>query len=207
MISPEQLRAKNKRLLWVGGAVVVFMFGFAFALIPFYQVVCKITGLNGKTSGRTTTTAVASAVDTSRTVNVIFLATNNENLPWDFKPTVTEIAMHPGEDKRIAYYAKNNSGQRMTVQAVPSVTPGIAAKYIQKTECFCFENQTFDNAESQDMPLILRLDQSLPKNINTIVLSYTLFDVGGLGVKPSSNPAFSHKKAAISPPVKKNTVT
>lgn len=174
----QQQQKKMKKTLWMLGGFTILMFGFAFALVPFYSVVCKAIGLNGKTNNLPAQAATVAGIDKTREIKVIFLATNNEKLPWEFKPMQTTITLHPGEDKRVAYYAKNNSGKRMTVQAVPSVTPGLAAKYIQKTECFCFTQQTFDPDQRQEMPLIFRLDQSIPKEVNTVVLSYTLFDAG-----------------------------
>lgn len=174
----EEQSKQTKRTVAKFAIAAVFMFGFAFLLVPFYSVVCKVTGLNGKIGNQPASVASGAAIDMSREIKVIFLATNNEDLPWEFKPMTTTMTLHPGEDKRIAYFAKNNSGRRMTVQAVPSVTPGIAAKYLQKTECFCFTQQTFDAEQSQEMPIIFRLDQSIPKKINTIVLAYTLFDTG-----------------------------
>lgn len=169
---------KTKKTVKIVAFAAVFMFAFAFMMVPLYSVVCKVTGLNGKfdLEAGSGVAVAATRIDTSREVEVIFLATKNEKLAWDFEPTTTRVTLHPGEDVKLAYYAKNNSGKRMTVQAVPSVFPGTAAKYIQKTECFCFTQQTFDADQGQEMPLILRLDQDLPKNVNTVVLSYTMFD-------------------------------
>lgn len=183
-------RQKKTKKTVIGLVVLTFcMFGFAFALVPFYSVVCKAIGLNGKTSNLPAATGSVASIDKTREIKVIFLATNNEKLPWEFKPLQTTLTLHPGEDRRVAYYAKNNSGKRMTVQAVPSVTPGLAAKYIQKTECFCFTQQTFNADQGQEMPLIFRLDQSIPKEVNTVVLSYTLFDAGKfVGKKLSDHP-------------------
>lgn len=87
--------------------------------------------------------------------------------------------MHPGEIVKLAFYAENKTDYTMTVQAIPSVTPGIAAKYLKKTECFCFTQQTLNGHEAMNMPLLFHLDTDLPKNVNTVTLSYTLFDVTG----------------------------
>ncbi len=126
------------------------------------------------------------AIDKTRTVMVLFLATNNANLPWKFHPYRASIQVHPGENTRVAYYAKNQSNSVMTVQAIPNVAPGIAAKYLKKTECFCFTQQTLKSGESMDMPLLFHIDRDLPKNVNTVVLAYTLFDVSHK--KPSPPP-------------------
>ncbi len=169
--------AANKRLIAQLLIVVVGMFAFGFALVPLYDIFCDLTGLNGKTAGQVT--ANSSVVDKERWVKIEFLATNNngEHLPWDFRPMVKKIRIHPGENKRIAYFAKNNSNKEMTVQAIPSVTPGIAAKYLRKTECFCFNQQTLKAGESMEMPLIFHVDRDLPKDIGTVTLSYTIFDI------------------------------
>src|SRR5262249_4384873 len=118
----EQRRAKKIRrlmiilLLWAMG-----MFGFGFALVPLYDVLCSKLGFNGKTGGKENLAAV-SAVDLSRTITVQFIATNNENLPWKFYPKETTIEVHPGQNTRTAFFAQNDSDKDMVVQAVPSVT-------------------------------------------------------------------------------------
>ena len=157
--------------------LVIVMFGFGFALVPLYDVFCKVTGLNGKT-GNAVSLTEEPIIDKNRLVTVEFLATNNQNLPWTFYPLVKKLKVHPGENAHIAYYAKNESGKTMTVQAIPSVTPGLAAAHLKKTECFCFTQQTFKNAEAREMPVLFHVDVDLPKEINTITLSYTMFDAG-----------------------------
>ena len=113
----------------------------------------------------------------SREVVVEFVATNHGGVPWEFYPRVAKLKVHPGAITRLAFYAENKSDHSMTVQAIPSVTPGIAAKYLKKTECFCFTRQTLNAHEAMDMPLLFHLDNDLPINIKTITLAYTLFDV------------------------------
>lgn len=166
---------KNKRTVWILVIAVMGMFGFGFALVPLYDVFCKTTGLNGRIFSAASVQA-KTPVDKSRVINVIFLATNNEQLPWDFKPNITSVKVYPGEVTRISYFAKNNSNKVMVVQAIPSVSPGIASNYLQKTECFCFTQQTLNPGESMDMPILFHLDAELPKDIHTVTLSYTLFD-------------------------------
>ena len=151
-------------------------FAFGFALVPIYNVMCDVLGINGKTGGATA--ASVAAVDQSRTITVQFLASRNEQLPWKFIPP-KPIRVHPGENAKIEYFAENDSGKTMTVQAVPSVTPGLAAKYLKKTECFCFNQQTLANKKTMEMPLLFHLDRDLPSNIHVVTLSYTLFDVTG----------------------------
>ncbi len=168
--------SKIRRLTIILLFCSVGMFGFGYALVPMYNVMCKSLGLNGKTSTAPEALAVA-AVDKSRTITVQFLASNNSNLPWKFHPYRSTVVIHPGENTRVAYYAKNLSGKTMIVQAIPSVAPGVAAKYLKKTECFCFTQQTLNGHEAMNMPLLFHLDIELPKDINTVTLAYTLFDV------------------------------
>lgn len=184
MSSKRQLQRnkKTRRLLIILLICAVAMFGFGFALVPLYDVMCKSLGFNGKTGGQENPAAV-SAIDLTRTVTVQFVATKNANLPWKFYPRQTTIEVHPGQNTRVAYFAENDSDKSMIVQAIPSVTPGMAAKYLKKTECFCFSQQTLRSHETMDMPLIFHIDRDLPANINTVTLSYTLFDVTGMKIK------------------------
>jgi len=172
-INPNRKRTKRLGIILFAGAIA--MFGFGYLMVPLYDVLCNALGINGKTGTQVTASVVP--IDKSRTITVQFIATNNKNLPWKFYPLDKSVKLHPGESKRIAYFAENVSGKTMTVQAIPSVTPGLAANYLKKTECFCFNQQTLKNKETMDMPLIFHLDRDLPKNIRTVTLSYTLFDV------------------------------
>ncbi len=158
------------------GAVVIAMFVFAIWIMPpLYDVFCEVTGLNGKTGGRYQ--AVEAKVDTSRKVKVQFLATNNEDMPWEFRPQLQSIEVHPGESVRVNYLASNRTNRDMIGQAVPSLVPFKAAEYFHKTECFCFNRQPLLAGADAELPLIFIVDQDLPKQVNTITLSYTLFDV------------------------------
>ncbi len=166
----------TRRLSIKLAGVVIGMFAFAvWVMPPLYNVFCDITGLNGKTGGRYQ--AVAVAVDTSRTVTVRFLATNNESMPWDFGPEMSAIKVHPGEEIGINYLARNNTSHAMIAQAIPSVVPFKAAEYFHKTECFCFNRQPLAAGASAELPLRFIVDQDIPKQVHTITLSYTLFDV------------------------------
>lgn len=171
----EEKNLKKKRLPWILSLVAIGMFGFGFALVPMYTLICKKTGINGKTA-MYSVAASAGEVDASRYITVQFLSTVNANLNWAFYPKTVTIKLHPGENKLIYYYAENKTGKRMTVQAIPSVSPGLAAKYIKKTECFCFIQQTFSAGEHRDMPVLFHIDKEIPKNISTLSLSYTLFN-------------------------------
>ena len=157
--------------------VAVAMFAFVFVvMVPLYNVLCDALGINGKTSGQAYT-SVQAKVDESRTVTVQFMATNNEGMPWEFGPSVTAMKVHPGAVNDTVFHARNPLPEAMVAQAIPSVSPARAAAYFHKTECFCFNQQPLDGDSSAQMPLQFIVDQDLPKDIRTITLSYTIFDV------------------------------
>jgi len=158
--------------------VVIGMFGFGFAMVPLYDVFCDITGINGKT-GDQVALSEAMKVDTSRLIEVEFIASLNDSMPWEFKPVQHSVKVHPGEPTRIEYVAINRTKDAITGQAVPSVAPGRAAGYFQKTECFCFTEQKLEAGEEKRMPVIFVVDPSLPEDVSQLALSYTFF------VKPS----------------------
>ncbi len=171
----------NRRLVKRLLLITVAMFGFGFAMVPMYDVLCAITGLNGKTGGRVA--AVESrAVDEARTVTVEFVASLNVGAPWEFTPQVNRMQVHPGQYYQTHYLARNLPRHALVGQAVPSVTPGLAAQHFQKIECFCFTRQKFQPEEGREMPVVFRIDPSLPPDVHTITLSYTFFkldDAGG----------------------------
>lgn len=156
---------------------VLGMFAFGFALVPIYNSLCKNLGINGKIDLSQPAQVSSRGVDQSRTILVEFVATNNSAVPWAFYPSIKKVDVHPGESYKLSFYAENKTGHQMTVQAIPSITPGIAAKYLKKTECFCFAQQTLNAYEAMYMPLIFHIDADLPANVKTITLSYTLFDI------------------------------
>ena len=158
--------------------VVVGMFGFGFAMVPLYDVFCDVTGINGKT-GDKVTLAENLQVDTSRLIEVEFIASLNDSMPWEFKPSQHSIKVHPGEPTRITYVAINRTDHAIVGQAVPSVAPGRAAEYFQKTECFCFTEQKLEAGEEKEMPVIFVVDPELPDDVSQLALSYTFF------IKPS----------------------
>lgn len=158
-------------------AVAVFMFAFVFVvMVPLYNVLCDVLGINGKTSGEAYT-AVEVQVDESRTVSIQFIATNNDGMPWEFAPTRTMMKVHPGAVNDTVFFARNPMPNAMVGQAIPSISPGRAAEYFHKTECFCFNQQPLDGGAEAELPLQFIVDQDLPRDIGTITLSYTIFDV------------------------------
>ncbi len=158
------------------GAVVVGMFIFAIWIMPpIYDVFCEITGLNGKTGEKYV--AVDAGIDTSRKITVQFIATNNESMPWVFRPHVRTMKVHPGQEVEVNYFARNPTSSDMVAQAIPSLVPFKAAEYFHKTECFCFNRQALIAGGSADLPLRFIVDRDLPKQVHTITLSYTIFDI------------------------------
>ena len=158
--------------------IVIGMFIFGFALVPIYNSLCKTLGINGKTNSQAIAYDIRTAtIAKNRNVEVEFVATNNGGVPWAFYPNTKKRMVHPGEIVKLSFYAENKTNHRMTVQAIPSVTPGIAAKYLKKTECFCFTQQTLNGHEAMNMPLLFHLDTDLPAKVKTITLAYALFDV------------------------------
>ena len=158
-------------------AVAVAMFAFVFVvMVPLYNLLCDALGINGKYSGGVYT-AEQAGVDESRLVSIQFVATNNEGMPWAFKPGVTVMKVHPGAVNDAIFYARNPTARHMVAQAIPSFSPSRAAEYFHKTECFCFNQQPLDGGAAAELPLQYIVDRDLPKDIHTITLSYTIFDV------------------------------
>ena len=156
--------------------VAVGMFGFGFALVPLYDVFCDLTGINGKTGRVDQAVAESVQIDESRWVTVEFVANVSSGLPWDFRPTERRVRVHPGEIAETSFYARNSTAQDVIGQAVPSVAPNIASKYFNKTECFCFSQQSLKSGEGKQMPVKFVVDPRLPKEITTITLAYTFFE-------------------------------
>jgi|SRR5690554_285883 len=176
MYEENDLQKRNNltlRKLLIGA---VLMFGFAFALVPIYNVMCQITGLNGKTNS-SAASGGGVEVDEQRLITVQFVTSTSGDMVWDFHPAVRSIKVHPGEITQVNFQVKNPAEHTIVGQAIPSVSPGLAAPHLLKTQCFCFDNQTLLSGAEADMPMVFYLDPALPKHINTITLSYTLFDV------------------------------
>jgi cytochrome c oxidase assembly protein subunit 11 len=152
------------------------MFGFCYMLVPLYQLICKTEGINGKGARVAQKVAAGLKVDYSRVITVDFSTTLHGGLGFKFIPLQKSIQIHPGETKLVYFYAENKTGRELTVQAIPSITPSDAARFLKKTECFCFTQQYFFKNEKADMPVYFFIDPSVPKEIKEITLSYTLFD-------------------------------
>jgi cytochrome c oxidase assembly protein subunit 11 len=172
-------KRENRRLSRRLTIVAIAMFGFAFALVPFYNQICVALGINNLDQPAE---ALNTQVDTSRTVT-IELDSNVHGLPWRFKALVSEVKVHPGELAMVEYEIVNVREAAVTGQAVPSYGPQSAGEYFRKIECFCFTHQTLAAGETRRMPVVFMVDPKLPKDVNTIALSYTFFEVAGRGGK------------------------
>ncbi|MBT8434256.1 MAG: cytochrome c oxidase assembly protein [Gammaproteobacteria bacterium] len=153
------------------------MFGFGFALVPLYDVFCDITGLNGKTGRIEASEIDSSLVDTSRTIEVRFLANTGNGLPWEFQPLVRKMEIHPGQVYEAVFRVRSASDGSTLGQAIPSVSPGLAAEFFNKTECFCFTEQELAGRETVDMPVRFVVGTGISRNIEQITLSYTFFSL------------------------------
>lgn len=158
-------------------AVAACMFAFVFVvMVPLYDVLCDVLGINGKTAGQSYTPDQI-AVDTDREVTIQFVTNNNQNMPWEFEPDTTAMKVNPGAVNNTTFFAENNTNTDMSAQAIPSISPSRAAVYFHKTECFCFNKQDLNANQNTDMPLQFIIDQDLPPDIKTITLAYTIFDI------------------------------
>jgi cytochrome c oxidase assembly protein subunit 11 len=168
----------NAKLIWPFMLVVVAMFGFGFALVPLYDVFCELTGLNGKVK----TEAQAEAgfqVDESRWVTVEFVTTVNGGMPLGFRAETAKLRVHPGEYQTVKFFGTNQSSEPLIGRAIPSIAPGWATQFLKKSECFCFNEQTFEPHKEKEMPVRFVIDPALPEAVADVSLSYTFFDITG----------------------------
>ncbi len=176
---------RRANLDMVGKLVVVtaLMFGFGYAMVPMYKHICEALGINvlslteQQTPGALASRKANTQVDLTRTVSVEFDA--NARGPWDFKPDARTMRVHPGEVITVVYEFRNRQGRIMTAQAIPSYAPKQATAYFNKLECFCFSEHTLKPGETKRWPVVFVIDPKLPKDVATITLSYTFFEVGG----------------------------
>lgn len=166
---------KNKRSSFKLWAVALAMFGFGFALSPMYTLFCQVLGLNGRTVNAESQ-VLDYKVDESRLIKVKFVTTTQSDLPWDFKPLDKEVRVHPGELGKASFHVKNRSAEEIVGQAIPSLAPTVAASHFNKTECFCFEQQTLAAGEEAEMPLQFVISPDLPKEVGTVFLTYQFFN-------------------------------
>lgn len=176
-VEKKEERALNGLMLRKLLVIAVAMFGFGYALIPIYKQICELTGINILTPKDIDLKEVKnSQIDTSREVTIEFDA--NTQGPWRFRPTVSSLKVHPGEMAQVVYEVVNKQSYKMDAQAIPSYAPQQATAYFKKLDCFCFKQQTLEANEARQMPVTFFIDPALPKDVKTITLSYTFFEVG-----------------------------
>jgi len=183
-IPDRALRAENVRLVGKLAVVAALMFGFGYALVPVYRAICSALGVNvlslseaRAANGTSSLPTANSQVDLGRTITVEFDA--NARGPWDFKPAVRSLDVHPGQMVTVMYEFRNVQARTMVAQAIPSYAPKQAEPYFNKLECFCFNEYTLKPGESRQWPVVFVIDPKLSKDVRTITLSYTFFEVGG----------------------------
>ena len=170
-------REENRQLLLKLSVVAACMFAFGYALVPFYEKICEALGVNNLAGE--VAAPVNTQVDATRTV-VIELDGNTHEMPWRFRPLVNHVDVHPGQVMTVEYEVSNVRGEPITGQAVPSYGPRNAAQYFRTLDCFCFKQQTLAAGETRRMPVTFIVDPGLPKDVGTITVSYTFFEVPGL---------------------------
>ena len=170
----ELRKQANKKLGFKMIWLVLGSLFFAFALVPIYDVLCTMTGLNGKTKS-TATELANTKVDNTRWVTVQFTSSVMPGLGWNFYPKQASIKLRPGKVETVLFEAKNITSQEIAGQAIPSVTPGLAAAHLKKIECFCFLRQTLKAGETKVMPLRFFVSPEIPKDVKEMTLSYAFF--------------------------------
>ncbi|TLZ31690.1 MAG: cytochrome c oxidase assembly protein [Gammaproteobacteria bacterium] len=167
---------ENRRLTWQLAAIAAGSFGFGFALVPLYNVLCAVTGYGDQAKLRERVAVAVERPDVTRTVTVEFLAEVASSGTFEFRPVVRTVEVHPGQLYTAQFYARNLTGRDTVAQAVPNITPSEVAAYFHKTECFCFSPQHFRLDEGRDMPVRFLIDRSLPRHIERVTLAYTFYD-------------------------------
>jgi cytochrome c oxidase assembly protein subunit 11 len=177
------LQRENFLMVRKLAVVTVLMFAFGYALVPLYKAICEMTGINVLALGEQALKGISprlpenTQVDTSRTITIEFDA--NSRGPWDFKPGQRSVEVHPGELTTVMYEFQNTQNRRMSAQAIPSYAPQQASAHFNKLECFCFNQYTLEPGEKKSWPVAFVIDPKLSKDVKTITLSYTFFEVGG----------------------------
>lgn len=175
----QETRGLNRQLLGKLLVIAVMMFGFGYALIPVYKQICEVLGINVLTQKDGTVTLDQNTqVDMSRTITVEF--DGNAQGPWRFRPVVASVKVHPGQLQTVLYEVVNTQPRTVQAQAIPSYAPQSATPHFKKVECFCFKQQTLKANEARQMPVVFYIDPALPKDVKTITLSYTFFEIAGL---------------------------
>ena len=176
-MAEEQRTPSGRVSIWRLLLIATGMFGFGFAMVPMYTLICKVTGLGGRTSAVAYVYDAARVrPDMTRTVRVNFLTHTNDGMPWEFEPLVGSVVVHPGELTEVKFRVRNPTDRTIVGQAIPSLIPTSIVDQFHKTECFCFRQQTLTAGQSLIMPMRFVLDPGIAKSVRDISLSYTMFD-------------------------------
>jgi len=178
-VNNDELTQKKRRTIWMLSFLVLGMFGFGFALVPLYDLFCQVTGIqsvNVRTAAGNSGRYVAnpSPINESRFITIKFDTSVHPNLPWDVSPLVPNMRVNPGKQYQVNFSARNRSSSEVIGQAIPSVVPWQATGFLNKLECFCFNQQTLAGGESVEMPLRFIISPDLPVEIQSLTLSYSL---------------------------------
>ena len=197
-----RLHNENTKMLGKLGVIVLGMFLFGYALVPFYRAICEMTGINvlalaeQKIPGAIPKLPANTQVDLTRSITVEF--DSNARGPWHFKPAQNTLKVHPGELTTVMYEFQNTQNRTMSAQAIPSYAPAQAAAYFNKLECFCFQQYTLAPGEKKQWPVAFVIDPKLSKDVQTITLSYTFFEVGGrTPAAPQATPSVVEKASGV----------
>lgn len=182
--------AANRTILIKLLVVTVVMFGFGYSLVPLYKKICEVTGVNEieRSNGPLANTQI----DADRLVTLELDANVRSDLPWHFRPMQASLKIHPGQLVQVMYEVRNVSNRAITGQAIPSYGPQVAGQYFRKLDCFCFAKQNFAPGEVRQMPVVFVIEPGLPKDVTTVTLSYTFFNVEGAApaaARPGSGEA------------------
>jgi cytochrome c oxidase assembly protein subunit 11 len=179
--SPGDSLRENNRTLKKLLVVACVMFGFGFAMVPFYKKLCEVTGLNSIVKPQAVTNT---QVDLSRSLTMEFDVNVRSGLPWSFRPLQKSVSFHPGELVQVEFEVQNHSDKPLTGQAIPSWGPQVAGRHLRKLDCFCFTQQTLQPGEVRRMPVVFVIETTLPEDVNYVTMSYTFFGVEGRDRNP-----------------------
>ena len=185
-MNPGQTKRINRQMFVRLSVFALVMFGFGYAMVPYYKMFCEVTGINNLL--QPDSIVKNTQVDTSRWVTLEFDA-NTHGMPWHFAPVQRSVRVHPGEMTQVAFEIKNNGSSTLVGQAIPSYGPKHGAAFVKKLECFCFKQQVLAAGESRHMPVQFVIDPALPASVTTLTLSYTFFEVPAANARKTSASA------------------
>lgn len=183
----SKLQIRNRALLKKLAVVAVAMFGFGFALVPLYEKICEVSGINQVV--KADRNIVSTQIDESRLITVELDANSRGDVGWELVPLERKLQIHPGQLIHAVFELRNPTTTTVSGQAIPSYGPQHAGQYVKKLECFCFSQQEIRAGETRQMPVVFVIDPALPRDVHTVTLSYTMFEVGGTQQRQAAAPA------------------